>query len=255
LITEFFKNGKIIRANVTSTTAASRTEWEVAKTVFDRARADTIIVESSLRDEFMKRGLATKQLTPLGSYILSDFESLRHDLTKQLVFDHNSIDKFNEMLSRLTRYSKRLKFYDKQIGTGEGLSNFFKGIGHILDRWLSAAHFPKSLLSIEVYTVHKQSQKDASTRHSLVFKNLACRLANEYGIKTSLHFKKDDPTMIHDRYLETDSVAVEVGRGFDLFRNGVLQTCSVSLSNSYFSHLNDWRNLADLEPTREIAPH
>ena len=95
---------------------------------YQRCRADGIVVSSG-------DGTATG-LVPIATYNESEFEARRIELNQNHQLDNISREAADEMFIRTTRFSKLLRFYDRQIGQGErNLPNFKRGIEYIVGLW------------------------------------------------------------------------------------------------------------------------
>jgi hypothetical protein len=156
---------------------------------------------------------------------------------------------FDDHILRITRFSKRLRFYDKQIGKGSSLGGFRAGIGKILKIWLSKSQFPRDSLTVEIYTCVQKTHDPTDVINNRILVSLVRRLAAEHGVQVVLFFKEDSPSITHDRYLQTDSVAVYFTKGFDyLEEDGTLHRCSAKIDNGAYEHLQDYRNLKNSRP-------
>jgi hypothetical protein len=198
-------------------------------------------------------GATPKDVTPLGGYISSDFERKRHYcLDKLPPIDKMGPGEFDDLMIRVTRFSKRLRFYDKQIGKGS-VGGFRLGIGRILTLWISNAHFPRSTLSAEIYTCVQKTHKPTEDVYKMILASLLRRLASDSRLPITLFFKEDSPLLTHDRYLQTDSVPVSFSKGFDYMEgDGSLHRCAVKIDNGAYEHLQDYRNLKNFKPPTTV---
>jgi hypothetical protein len=222
---------------------------EACKAVHSAAKTDTLVVDSTSHVAMQVGGTTPKDVTPLGSYISSEFERKRHYcLDKLPPIDKMAPGEFDDHLIRVTRFAKRLRFYDKQIGKG-AIGGFRLGIGRILTLWIANAHFPRSTLSVEVYTCVQKTHDPPDVVFNRIRDKLVRRLAYDHKVQITLHFKEDSPTLTHDRYLQTDSVPVYFSKGFDYMEeSGTLHRCSVRIDNGAYDHLQDYRNLKNRKP-------
>jgi len=219
-----------------------------ALTVCQSCRPDTLIVDTKSQPQINAPQSAS--LTPLGSYISSDYEKRRHYYLDQTPpIDKMAAGEFDDDIVRCTRFSQIVRIYDKQIGHGSSLGGFRQGIGRILALWVANAHFPKSSLAAEIYTCVQKSREPVDVIYARIRDLLLHRLHREHGVRVTLFFKEDDASITHDRFLQTNSVALSFSKGFDyLNENGDLQRCSVKIDNGAYEHLQDYRNLKDHKP-------
>jgi hypothetical protein len=161
-----------------------------------------------------------------------------------------SAGEFDDHMIRCTRFSQRLRFYDKQIGRGSSLGGFRLGIGKIMALWVANAHFPRASLSVEIYTCVQKTNKATDAVYRIILESLVRRLAADHRVAVTLFFKEDSsPPLTHDRYLQTNSVAVYFSKGFDyLEQDGTLHRCTAKIDNGAYDHLQDYRNLKDYKP-------
>jgi hypothetical protein len=223
---------------------------EAAKAVHSAARTDTLIVDSASHASLQANGSAPKDMTPLSSYISSDFERKRHYCLDQIPpIDKMAPGEFDGHMIRLTRFAKRLRFYDKQIGKGSSLGGFRSGIGKILSLWVAYSHFPRPTLSAEIYTCVQKTHDPTDVVHTRILGSLVRKLASDNGLRITFYFKEDSPALTHDRFLQTDSVPVYFSKGFDYMEeDGTLHRCVVKIDNGAYEHLQEYRNLKNVKP-------
>ena len=228
---------------------------DAAKLVHELASSDALVVAPDAAQS-LQAGLGTyvAGLTPMSSYISSAFETSRHAYLEELPpLDLMGIEAFEGQIIRLTRFAKKLRFYDKQIGADSNLSGFRRGIGKILSLWTANAHHAKESLKVEIYTcVHLQrTQRSTEVVHARLKDDIAATLANSAGVPVGLFFKNDPGHLTHDRFLQVDSLAVCFSKGFDFLESdGSLHRCSMRADNAAYDHLCDYRRLDDFaEPS------
>lgn len=222
---------------------------ETAKTVHAATSTDTLILDAGSYSQFQSVGNSSTKVTALGSYISSDFERRRHYCLDQIPpIDKMKPGEFDDHMIRVTRFAKRLRFYDKQIGKGSSLGGFRTGIGKILSLWVSNAHFSRDTLSAEIYTCAQRTNEATDGVYARILNSLVRRLASETRIRITFFFKEDSPALTHDRFLQTDSVPVYFSKGFDfLEEDGKLHRCAVKIDNGAYEHLQEYRNLKDVK--------
>jgi hypothetical protein len=224
---------------------------DAAQVVQQSCCCDTLIVDSPSHTQLQAKGCISTLLTPLGSYFSSQFESRRHYCLDQVpAIDKMPAGEFEDHMVRCTRFSQRLRFYDKQIGHGSSLGGFALGIGKIIGLWIANAHFRRASLSVEIYTCVQRTHKPTDDVHQIILSALIRKLFTDHGVPVTLYFKQDaSPALAHDRYLQTSSVAVYFSKGFDYVEpNGTLHRCTVKIDNGAYDHLQDYRNLKDHKP-------
>lgn len=212
-------------------------------------RADTLVVDPATLAQLQSGGVTPSGITPLGAYISSSFEQKRHHyLDQSPPIDQMAAGEFDDHLVRITKFSKRLRFYDKQIGKG-AVGGFRSGIGRILALWVTNAHFPRPSLSVEIYTCVHKTHDTTEVVYNRILGNLVRRLALDNQVSVKLYFKEDAPALTHDRFLQTDFVPVSFSKGFDYMEdNGTLHRCAMKIDNGAYEHLQEYRNLKDRMP-------
>jgi hypothetical protein len=227
---------------------------ETARTVHATLNTDTLIVDAGSYSQIQSAGQSTTNVTALGSYISSDFERKRHNCLDLIPpIDKMAPGEFDDHMIRVTRFAKRLRFYDKQIGKGSSLGGFRTGIGKILSLWVSNAHYPRHTLSAEIYTCVQRTNDPTDVVYARISGSLVRRLATDNCIPITFFFKEDSPALTHDRFLQTDSVPVYFSKGFDyLEEDGTLHRCAVKVDNGAYEHLQEYRNLKNFKPPANL---
>ena len=223
---------------------------DAAQAVQQSCFCDTLIVDTASHTQLQSNGYPGKLLTPLAAYISSPFESRRHYCLDQVPpIDKMSPGEFEDHMIRCTRFSQRLRFYDKQIGHGT-VGGFRDGIGNIIKLWVANAHYPRASLSVEIYTCVQKTHDPTDIVHRTILDSLVRRLAANHGVTVTLFFKEDSaPPISHDRYLQTSAVAIYFSKGFDYMENdGTLHRCTTKIDNGAYDHLQDYRNLPNRKP-------
>ena len=162
------------------------------------------------------------------------------------ILSRSAID---DIIIRSIRFSKRLRFYDAYIGTGNNTSGFRGGIEYILCLWKEHGFFAsqEGIGEVEIFTCAEHVPKDdvGNVKRKInreLIKRLKEKFPHWWQIKL---FVKDDPDGIfHARYLETEHVIIRVDRGFDLFKSRrKFYRNFFTLNMSESSHLEECRNL------------
>jgi hypothetical protein len=222
---------------------------DACRAVHSSLKSDTFIVDSASLVQLQSGGVTPTDITPLNAYISSNFEQKRHYCLDQVPpIDQMAAGEFDDHLIRITRFSKRLRFYDKQIGKGT-VGGFRAGIGRILSLWVKNAHFPLHSLTAEIYTCVQKTYETTEVIYNRILGNLVRRLAIDSKVPITFYFKEDAPSLTHDRFLQTDSVPVSFSKGFDYMEeNGRLHRCAIKIDNGAYAHLQEYRNLKDHKP-------
>ncbi|MYC77457.1 hypothetical protein F4X10_16970 [Candidatus Poribacteria bacterium] len=190
-------------------------------------------------------------IVPLSEYRDSDFEKERQGYCDGLgpidAYSRLDVDK---IIIRSIRFTKWLRFYDKQIGTGNNTSNFRRGIAYILSLWKEHGFFAsqQGIGTVEIFTCRDEhiSDDDIDDVNRKINRELMEQLREQFPswwqIKLSV---KDDPNGIfHARYLETQHAIIRVDRGFALFKqNGSFWRNFFTLNMAESSHLRECRGL------------
>jgi hypothetical protein len=230
----------------------SMPSFEASRMVYESVNADALVVDAVAGQQLRVGGGPDPEgLTPMGSYTSSVCETTRHAFLEELPsLDKMGVEVFSDHIVRLTRFSKRLRFYDKQIGTGNNLTGFRRGIGKILSLWAANAHYGKSALTAEIYTCVQLCGPKAAMPPEVVYArikdDIVVQLADTVGLPIKFFFKNDPGHLTHDRFLQTDSLAVTFSKGFDfLDQDGSLHRCSVRVDNTAYDNLGEYRHFED----------
>jgi hypothetical protein len=192
---------------------------------------------------------------PILNYIPSNIEAERKKYLNGLPsLDMMEIGQFDKLIIDATRFSRSLKFYDKQIGKGTNLSRFRLGIKKILQLWVKNAYFPKNELSVILYTVVDESinrRTDAAEAYNKVKANLVDSLAEEFGLRFEFIMKHDPESHCHARHLQTQTFAIMFEKGFDFLENdGKLSRTFITIGGDFSDHLNEFQKLKPYIPPR-----
>ena len=158
-------------------------------------RPDAVIAQPEEAGRLATRLSSYPPAISMTDYIGSDFEAQRRRLFGSLPhLDHMEPGEFDRIIIGATRYTKWLRFYDKQIGKGNGLSRFRRGIERILALWTAHCYFPADQLSAELYTAVDKSidpKYNTQTAYHRVRLELVESLSRQFGIPIQFHFKED----------------------------------------------------------------
>jgi hypothetical protein len=224
-------------------------QHQVARKICAKCFADTVILDEPTFQEYQIRGLPCDSFTSLSNYISSSLELARRRFMEQLPFaDQMAAGEFDELMVRSVRFSKSLRFFDKQIGKGSSLGRFKEGLGKILRLWTSDCHFPISTLRAELFTCVQATHEPEPVIYKKVVEEIAQPLSTESRVPITLYWKEDSARISHDRYLQSDNVALSFSKGFDFIDGGSLQRCKIQIDNGAALHLAEYRKLKDRRP-------
>lgn len=226
---------------------------DVAACVATRCKVDSLLTDPANQAAMVSATGGSVPVIPITDYISSSVEAERRRCVESLpALDRMEAGEFDMHIIGATRFSRWLRFYDKQIGKGTGLGRFRKGIERILRAWVAAAHFSKDQLSMELYTVCDESihkQFEPSVAYHRVKGDLVEPLQQEFGIPIKLSFKLDPDTKCHPRHLQTQSLAILFEKGFDILKdNGSLCRSFMAVGGDYSGHLQEIRQLPEYRP-------
>ena len=258
LVAELLKNRKrrVVECRVLPNSISSRSLLDLAYHLKTVSKADALIVESEGIKKLNAEQKYGTDIVPLSEYRDSDFERDRQWYENQFgPIDTLSKPDVEDIIIRSVRFSKWLRFYDKQIGTGNNTSNFQRGIAYILSLWKKFGFFASQpgIGSVEIFTCRDEyiSDDDIDDVNRKINRELMERLKDErfphwWQIKL---FVKDDPDGIfHARYLETQHAIIRIDRGFDLFnQNNEFRRNFFTLNMAESSHLRECRELPDAD--------
>ena len=257
------KPGKIIVSNKQS---VKGTDYHIAKQLAYSEKLDGVMVDTKSlnRLEKDKETLSKIAFTPR-LYADSHVYDLKSEYTTTLNLGEMSADKFAELFSRLTRHSKKISIYDKQIGRGNNVESFLKGIGLISKHWKGSKNFDPTCCSLEINTLvehhirkglesHRTKEVDLiHQQFKKVLDKLVKPLATYLGIPVTLRFKRCEEEYhyreYHARYLKTDASLLHIDTGFDFVntssqpRAEPYRECPIQIVANRL--LEPWANLDD----------
>lgn len=232
---------------------ASCSTADVATQVVQHCGVDTLLVDPVNHPALAHCGSARTTVIPVPDYGSSPVEAERRRCCEKLPpVDQMGAGEFDSLMGQATRYSRWLRFYDKQIGKGTNLSHFRRGMERILRLWIASAHFPTAELHAELFTCvddsqHAQYTPDVAYRR--VRDDLVGQLATALSLRIDLVFKRDDNSICHPRHLQTQSLALLFERGFDFINDdNSLRRCIVRIDGGCSEHLQEYRQLPGYKP-------
>ncbi len=258
LVEELLKNRKrrIVECSASPSSTSSENLLEIACNLKTETETDGLIVGSENFEKLRFDPEHRHGIVPLSQYRDSDFERERQGYCDGLgPIDTLSRSEVDKLIIRSIRFSKWLRFYDKQIGTGNNTSNFRRGIAYILSLWKEHGFFASEQGiggNVEIFTCRDEHIPDDDIDdvnrkiNRELMKELKERFPSWWQIKLSV---KDDPNGIfHARYLETQHTIIRVDRGFALFKqNGSFWRNFFTLNMAEGSHLRECRDLPDTD--------
>ena len=170
----------------------------------------------------------------LSNYIDSKFETLRRDYSNgSPFFSGISLDECRKLFNRLTRYTRRLHLWDKQLSRcykAKDAARFYSGIEFILEGWDKNGFFDKKTLTVWTFNNNDRSGRQKSHRicETEIFDKLAAKYKKENGWEINCHFCEDRKNQWHARYMQTDAAVLLLERGFDFIgQKGKLKATSL----------------------------
>ena len=244
------KRQKIVRFIATkySFTSGISVEDACAAIAVD-CQPDSLITDPDSHSRLAARVGDPTKVISMTDYIGSEVEVERRRWYELLpLIDCMLPGEFDRLIVGATKYSRWLRFYDKQIGKGTSLNRFRRGIEKILQLWVANSYFSKNELSVKLFTVADEStfkKCEPSVSYRRVKEALVEPLIRQFGIPIELKFKKDDAKICHARHLQTQSLAILFEKGFDFIKEDG-SFCRTSIKpDAVYSHLQEYRDLID----------
>lgn len=231
----------------------ARPTVDLATTVAIKCRADSLVVDPASREVIVSGVPAPTQVIAVPEYISSFVESERRRYCESLSsVDQMPTGEFDRLIERSFRFSRWIRFYDKQIGKGNNLSHFRRGIERILRVWIQATSYPKDQLRAELFTVVDESPYKSfapSVAFNRVKGDLIEPLQQQFGVTFTFAFKRDNESICHARHLQTSSTAILFEGGFDFLENdGTFRRVFIKLDGGCSAHLKQYRDLPAYTP-------
>jgi hypothetical protein len=154
--------------------------------------------------------------TELGTYQNTNFEHERFRLAgdgKALAEgEHQAVDYLNRYWSKVFRYASRIEVCDRIFGQLFG--DNFEYSAKILLRWLEAVLTNPAKCSMVIHVGIPQKATIQHIRSQLT----AFRQGHLVGMPIEIHIydvPNGDQCLPHERFIVTDQVAIQIGRGMD----------------------------------------
>ena len=267
---EILKNKKrrIVMFGVSQDSASLKDLLELSYHLKTEADTDALIVGEDSLQKLKSQQKIDASIIPLSDYRNSDFEKNRDNYLN----NWGEIDKLtkhavDDLIIRAVQFSKRLRFYDPYIGSGNNISNFRKGIDYILTLWKDNCKFSiqQGANEIEIYTccatqilahdknhVKRSKLSQNKSGYQTVIRGLVEPLEKKYPQCELKLYVKNDPNpnrIFHARYLEAQQAIIRIDKGFDLFKqDGTFRRNFLTLNMTEGSHLRECRELMDWNP-------
>ncbi len=181
---------------------------------------------------------------PIAQYADSEVELLRDRFYSELPpLNQLSMREVRDCFERAVRYCKWLRFYDKQIGKGNNLEGFFRGIDFILTIWKNSHVVPKEKPEVQIITstchylpreceepldVWEEKNRENQSAIKRVQERLIEPLQRKYSDwQIGLRVKNVHPDLFHARYLHGQFLILNLERGFDFIRGRDYEECAV----------------------------
>ncbi len=258
-ITELLKNNRIIPCSRTEGSYKQHSDLsELSFRLSQDVKPDGLFTSQATRDQWVSDGRDTSQTYTIVGYSRCLFEQIR----KWYLLDLPPLDdlrkaEFETLIRRSTRFSRWLRFYDKQIGTAKRTSHFRAGISYIVKQWLLDPHYRDELESIEIITVAKErigeadsprrrKEKTANNKKAVqkITDELVLPLKEQSGLPILLRVIKDGKGLFHARHMQTENTVILFERGFDLFNSDrSVKRSIVKLDIASSKHLSELRAL------------
>ena len=266
-IEELLKNKRkrIIRSHPFAGVVRTSDLFELAWSVFEKCEADALVSTENRLAQLKASGRTHSGIIPLSSYSESGLEDERNrylvDLPPIDTLDFKDVEK---LFFKVVKFSRWLRFYDKQIGKGQNTSNFREGIEYILELWQRDGHFAVrgDVDFVEIITCQKERILPGDSLHAYTSKrarnheaykkvvnSLLKPLRSRFPWRIDLKVKDEGDISFHARHLQAQAAIVFLDFGFDLFvpRSSPrkFKRNIIKIDNGSFNHLQEYRNLPD----------
>jgi hypothetical protein len=186
------------------------------------------------------------QVERMSEYYDTKFEEKRRAFVEGLPsLDKMQPKEFDDLVVRATRFSKWLRIYDKQIGKSSSpntFDNFGRGLERILRLWIQHCHFSPDFF--EIITVSESRHGGHETNRSV--RKQLLKLGEKLEIENRVSIKQDENGIFHDRFFQTQTIPVELERGFDFQKkDGGMRRSWLKVAYDREEHLQECRNLPD----------
>lgn len=226
---------------------------ELALMVRTQCGADAVITNEKGKVELINKGTATSNIVTLDLYLESEFEKKRKKFFGEMPNMDSIPTEFQEAIIRIIKFSKWLRFYDKQISKANNIKHFRKGIEYILEQWEKAGYFTsQEKVTVEIITGHEIHHsyhlEEVESNYQKINSELVGQLKKRFPkYEIILSMKDDTKGIMHARHLQAQVVNVQFDPGFDIFRpDGTLKRLFLKVDKGSSEHLKECRQLPEI---------
>ena len=220
-------------------------------------------------------GILTSEVTTPADVLLNTYDqSVFEDKRRQFLVGSSPLDALSRnevdaLIVPAIRYAKWLRFYDKQIGRGNNIVGFRRGIEYILKLWLKHGHFASrgtgevTVLTGEARNIYpddtaeavQYKMKENREAYRVLCRNFVDPLSTLFPWPISVIVKVDSRGNIHPRHLEAQVAILLFEGGFDFIRNdgSTFKRTSLQIDNNAYEHLREYRELPNAAYLEEHA--
>lgn len=236
---------------------------EIVAVIKDHCSLDAIITNQKGNLYLATKGISVSDVVTLESYDESSFEEKRKRFFEEMPsMDSLPIEEFNEVIIRIVKFARWIRFFDPYIGKGTNVQSFYKGIEHILNLWNDYGYFISQnnllveIIASDVMDDDRRPIEAIKNGYEIVESQLLKKLKRKFPeFKIELSIKDDTKTRImHARYLQTQISNIQFDPGFDIFSNlnnsdKELRRLLVKIDNGGSEHLKECRQLPEIIST------
>lgn len=236
---------------------------EIAVAIKDHCNLDAIITNEKGKLYLATKGMPISDVVTLESYDESNFEKKRKRFFGEMPsMDSLPVEEFNEVIIRVVKFARWIRFFDPYIGRGTNVQSFYKGIEHILSLGKDSSYFISQgnilvkIIASDVMDDDRRPIEAIENGYEIVKSQLLEKLKRKFpDFKIELIIKDDTKTRImHARYLQTQISNIQFDPGFDIFKNlnnsdKELRRLFVKIDNGSSEHLNECLQLPEIIST------
>lgn len=236
---------------------------EITVAIKDHCNLDAIITNEKGKLYLATKGMPISDVVTLESYDESNFEKKRKRFFGEMPsVDSLPVEEFNEVIIRVVKFARWIRFFDPYIGRGTNVQSFYKGIEYILSLWKDSSYFISQdkilveIISSDSIDDDRRPIEAIKNGYEIVKSQLLEKLKRKFpDFKIELIIKDDTKTRImHARYLQTQISNIQFDPGFDIFSNlnnsdKELRRLLVKIDNGGSEHLKECRQLPEIIST------
>ena len=190
------------------------------------------------------------QVITFTDYINSDFKKKRDDYLIEKPLHKLNLGERKDLFTRVIRFARKIRIYDKQIGKATSLSGFKRGISFILRLFKESDFHGNKTVEVEIYTFphdhgYTTNPLDQETANNRI-REFIGELREEFDLSLKLFVMNDNEEQHHARYLQTESAILLMERGFDFVdskNDGTVKPTEISLKPRSRDYLREIRQL------------